>query len=144
MSSSPTLTCASWPGNDLQDALRTAPILSLGRYNSCEDMLVPPHVWLTIMIWWLQAVLWLRVHPGQQEEHGDEEEKEGVLHEETFHRNPSLKIPERPSRLHLAERTASHIWHRLPLLQVFHEPFQFRSCLVVMDHHTTVWLHVAP
>ena len=54
----------------------------------------------------------------QEEEHGDEEEKEGVLHEETFHRNPSLKLPEQPSRLQMAERTASHIWHRLPLLQV--------------------------
>ncbi len=54
----------------------------------------------------------------QEEEHGDEQEKEGVLHEETFHRNPSLKLPEHPSRLQMAERTASHIWHRLPLLQV--------------------------
>ena len=54
----------------------------------------------------------------QQEEHGAEEEKEGVLHEETFHRNPSIKIPEQRSRLQLAESTASHIWHRLPLLQV--------------------------
>ena len=54
----------------------------------------------------------------QEEEHGDEEEKDGVLHEETFHRNPSLKLPEPPSRLEMAERTAVHIWHRLPLLQV--------------------------
>ena len=41
-----------------------------------------------------------------------------MLHEETFHRNPSIKIPEQRSRLQLAESTASHIWHRLPLLQV--------------------------
>ncbi|CAL5221862.1 g4123 [Coccomyxa viridis] len=54
----------------------------------------------------------------EEEEHGDEQEKEGVLHEETFHRNPSLKLPEHPSRLQMAERTASHIWHRLPLLQI--------------------------
>ena len=41
-----------------------------------------------------------------------------MLHEETFSRNPSRKLPELPSRLQAAERTASHIWHRLPLLQV--------------------------
>jgi len=59
------------------------------------------------------------VLPPQEQDDGDEEEKEGVLHEETFHRNPSMKVGHHErSRLQLAEETAVHIWHRLPLLQV--------------------------
>ena len=57
----------------------------------------------------------------EEEEHDeDEAEKEGVLHEESFHRNPSMKLTHHArSRVQLAEETAIHIWHRLPLLQVW-------------------------
>ena len=49
---------------------------------------------------------------------GDEEEKEGVLHEEVFHRNPSLKLNHHErSRLQLAEAAVSDVWRRLPFLQ---------------------------
>lgn len=48
----------------------------------------------------------------------DEEEKEGVLHEEVFHRNPSLKLNHHErSRLQLAEAAFSNVWRRLPFLQ---------------------------
>jgi hypothetical protein len=54
-----------------------------------------------------------------ESDEGDEEEKEGVLHEEVFHRNPSLKMNHHErNRLQLAEAAASHVWHRLPFLQV--------------------------
>ena len=57
----------------------------------------------------------------EEEEHDEDEvEKEGVLHEESFHRNPSMKLNHHArSQLQLAEETAIHIWHRLPLLQVW-------------------------
>ena len=56
----------------------------------------------------------------EEEGHDENEvEKEGVLHEESFHRNPSMKLNHHArSRVQLAEETAIHIWQRLPLLQV--------------------------
>ena len=67
----------------------------------------------------------------EEEEHDENEvEKEGVLHEESFHRNPSMRLNHHArSRVQLAEETAIHIWHRLPLLQVW----AFRQPLVCLS-----------
>ena len=67
----------------------------------------------------LQALFRAMYLQAEESEEGDEEEKEGVLHEEVFHRNPSLKLNHHErSRLQLAEAAAANVWHRLPFLQV--------------------------
>ena len=44
----------------------------------------------------------------------------GVLHEERFDRNPSMKLPalEHHSSMQEFQIRLSHVWHRLPLLKV--------------------------
>ncbi|BDA43733.1 Sulfite exporter TauE/SafE family protein 3 [Coccomyxa sp. Obi] len=49
----------------------------------------------------------------------DDEEEDGVLHEERFERNPSKKFDQHHSSVQQMQITLSHIWHRLPFAKMF-------------------------
>ncbi|EIE19332.1 hypothetical protein COCSUDRAFT_44684 [Coccomyxa subellipsoidea C-169] len=52
-----------------------------------------------------------------QQDLGDEDDEEGVLHEERFERNPSKRFSAPHSSVHQLQTTLSQIFHRLPLFK---------------------------
>ena len=79
------------------------------------------------------------------QDHDDDEEEEGVLHEERFDRNPSKKFDQHHTSMQQMQITLSHIWHRLPFAKVL-TPLLNHSASVVDDNlggrHWTAVFHV--